>query len=239
METVYLIIVILIAYLVQSVTGFGGALLSLPITILLIGFDQARLLATALSLITGMLVSIRYWRQINRLKLAFILLVMALGTGAGLLLDKVLDAPLLITLYGLATIGIALASFIPRKGPPRRPGRILGLLILLLAGIMQGLFVAGGAFLMVYAIHEFPDKTEFRATCSAVWGVLNWFMLLNYGFAGKINLQGLKLIALCAPLVLITLFVAEKLQSRINQAFFFKAANVLLLVTGVILLASH
>lgn len=239
METIYLLAVILIAYLVQSVTGFGGALLSLPITILLVGFDNARVLVTGLSLLTGLLVSLRYRKQINRLKLLEILIVMAVGMAVGLLLDRVLEAPFLIIVYGIVTVLLALAGFLPKKDPRRKPGRPILLAILFLAGIMQGLFVAGGAFLMVYAMHEFPDKTEFRATCFAVWGVLNWFMLINYGFSGKINTGNLKLVGLCVPVVLLTMFLAERLQSRINQKLFSKVTNLLLLATGVILLASR
>lgn len=239
METVYLLSVILIAYLVQSITGFGGALLSLPITILLVGFDQARVLAAGLSLLTGLLVSLRYRRQINRTKLLEILLVMVVGTAAGMLLDRVLEAPFLITIYGIVTVVLALVRFLPKKDPERKPRRPVLLSILFLAGLMQGLFVAGGAFLMVYAMHELPDKTEFRATCSAVWGVLNWFMLLNYGFSGKIDAKSLELAGLCVPVVLLTMFLAEKLQSKINQQLFSRVTNSLLLATGLILLAGR
>ncbi|HPX93045.1 MAG TPA: sulfite exporter TauE/SafE family protein [Bacillota bacterium] len=239
METVYLLVVIFIAYLVQSVTGFGGALLSLPITILLIGFDNARVLATVLSLFTGLLVSLRCRKQINRGKLLEILIVMAVGTASGMLLDRVLEVPLLITVYGIVTVILALAGFLPRKSAAGKPGRPVLLGILLLAGLMQGLFVAGGAFLMVYAMYELPEKTEFRATCSAVWGVLNWFMLINYGLAGKINGGNLKLVGLCVPVVLLMMVLAEKLQSKINQRLFSKLTNALLLATGVILLAGR
>jgi uncharacterized membrane protein YfcA len=239
METIYLLLVIFIAYLVQSLTGFGGALLSLPLAILLVGFDDARILATGLSLLTGLLVSFRYRKQIKRAKLLEILFVMAIGTAFGLLLDRLLEAPFLITVYGIVTIGLAIAGFLPQKIFSGNLSRPVLVSILFLAGIMQGLFVAGGAFLMVYAMHEFPDKTEFRATCSAVWGILNWFMLLNYALSGSINPVNLKLIALCSPVVLGVMFLAELLQARINQTAFSKVTNSLLLVTGLVLLVSR
>lgn len=239
METVYLLTVIVVAYLVQSLTGFGGALLSLPITILLVGFDNARVLATGLSLVTGLLVTWRHRQAIQGRKLQRILLVMAVGTAAGLLLDRILAIPLLISAYGIVTVILAIFGLWPKKEKSRKPAPWLMQLILLMAGIMQGLFVAGGAFLMVYAIHEFPDKTEFRANCSAVWGVLNWFMLLNYGLSGRITGTSLRLTALCLPVVFGMMWLAERLQARINQALFSRMTNGLLLATGVILLASR
>ncbi len=239
MTIFYLILVVFVAYLVQSLTGFGGALLSLPILILLIGFDHARILTTILSLVTGMTVAFLYRKHINRKKLLEILLVMAVGTALGFLLDQLLEADFLITVYGIVTILLALVRFLPKRHPDRSPGRPLMLLILLMAGLMQGLFVAGGAFLMVYAMYEFPDKNEFRSTCSAVWGILNWFMLFYYAWTGAIQTQTIKLAALCLPLVLLMALLAEKIQARINQALFAKLTNGLLMATGVILLVSR
>lgn len=239
MTLFYIFAVVFVAYLVQAITGFGGALLSLPILILLVGFDPARILTTSLSLVTGLLVAIRYRKHINRKKLMEILAFMAVGTGAGLVLDRFLEAEFLIIIYGVVTILLALFRFLPKRNPGRSPGRPLMILILLLAGLMQGLFVAGGAFLMVYAMYEFPDKQEFRSTSSAVWGILNWFMLFYYLLSDKITSENLKLMALCIPIVLLMAFLAEKLQGKINQALFSKLTNALLLVTGVILLASR
>lgn len=239
MTLFYIFAVVFVAYLVQAITGFGGALLSLPILILLVGFDSARILTTSLSLVTGLLVAIRYRKRINRKKLVEILAFMAVGTGAGLVLDRFLEAEFLIIIYGVVTILLALFRFMPKRNPDRSPGRPLMILILLLAGLMQGLFVAGGAFLMVYAMYEFPDKQEFRSTSSAVWGILNWFMLFYYLLTDKITGENIKLFALCIPIVLLMAFLAEKLQGKINQALFSKLTNALLLVTGVILLASR
>lgn len=239
MNLVCLLLVIFVAYLVQAITGFGGALLSLPILILLVGFDQGRILTTTLSLVTGLLVAFFYRKHINRKKLLEILLVMALGTGVGLVLDQLVQADFLITAYAVVTILLALVRFIPFKGKDKKPGRPLMLAILLMAGLMQGLFVAGGAFLMVYAMYEFPDKNEFRSTCSAVWGILNWFMLFYYVWDGRLGRDNLNLVALCLPVVLLMAFLADKLQAKINQALFAKLTNGLLLMTGVILLASR
>lgn len=235
MEKIYLVLIIFFAYLVQSITGFGGALLSLPLTILLVGFNNARVLAAALSFLTGAIVSFRHRRHINRPKLIRILTVMTIGTGIGLLLDRIIEFQFLIIAYGLITIAIAIKGFIPHKEMNKPLNKKISLLILILAGIMQGLFVAGGAFLLVYAMHELTDKLEFRATCSAVWCAQNTLMLLSYGFSGRIGVENLSLVAICAPVVLVMMFVAEIIQGKIGQGLFVKLINSLLLVTGLLL----
>lgn len=239
MELFYLLAIVFVAYLVQATTGFGGALLSLPLVILLFGLNNARVITTTLSLITGLIISLISRRHINKKKLLRILAVMAVGTTLGMVIDRFLDANFLILIYGIVTILLALFRLWPKKTAVKSPPRTVLFLILFLAGVMQGLFVAGGAFLMIYAMYEFPDKVEFRATSSAVWGILNWFMLLTYWYQGVLTTYNLSLTAYSLPIVLLMIFTAEKLQPKINQAVFSVVTNLLLLATGVILLLGH
>ena len=46
-------------------------------------------------------------------------------------------------------------------------------IILALAGLIQGMFVSGGALLVIYAVQKLRDQQQFRITLSAVWTVLN------------------------------------------------------------------
>ena len=41
--------------------------------------------------------------------------------------------------------------------------------ILLAAGMIHGMFVSGGALLVVYATLVLKDKEEFRATVALIW----------------------------------------------------------------------
>lgn len=64
-------------------------------------------------------------------------------------------------------------------------------------------------------------------------------MMIVYGYSGRINTGNLKLVAICIPVVLAMIFLAEKIQARIKQAVFAKLTNVLLLASGLILLVSY
>lgn len=41
--------------------------------------------------------------------------------------------------------------------------------------IIHGMFVSGGALLVIYATQVLKEKEEFRATVAPVWVVLNFF----------------------------------------------------------------
>ena len=45
--------------------------------------------------------------------------------------------------------------------------------VLIAAGIIHGMFVSGGALLVMYATLVLLDKSEFRATIAATWAVLD------------------------------------------------------------------
>ena len=49
--------------------------------------------------------------------------------------------------------------------------------VLLGAGVVHGMFVSGGALLVVYAAATFRDKEVFRSTLAAVWVILNGLLM--------------------------------------------------------------
>lgn len=235
MNAVWLAFIVLAAFTVQSVTGFGGALLAMPVAILLVGIEDARVVLSAISGLTGMLVAIANRRYISIKKLFRIIAVMAVGIGLGLWLDAYGERRRLMLLYGALIIGIALMNLFWKKRARRLP-QPAQLFVLLLAGVMHGLFVSGGAFLMIYAQQAFADKNEFRATSCAVWGIVNLFMLLFYWKSGALSAGSLRLTAVCAAAALLSVWLAEKLQKKLDQERFLFVTNLLLLCTGALML---
>ena len=70
-----------------------------------------------------------------------------------------------------------------RKKP--LPSRGKGLWAVLLgAGVVHGMFVSGGALLVVYAAATFRDKEVFRSTLAAVWVILNGLLMGKDFFSG-------------------------------------------------------
>ena len=114
----------------------------------------------------------------------------------------------------------------------------LDTLVLALAGLIQGMFVSGGALLVIYAVQKLRDQQQFRITLSAVWTVLN---LIYAGIAfqqGHFTGDVVQIIVFCVPLAVLATFLGSKLQKKISQERFLKLTYVLLLCVGVILLVT-
>ncbi len=111
--------------------------------------------------------------------------------------------------------------------------RLLLLSSLLVAGIIHGMFVSGGALLVIYAVSILKDKHEFRATVAPIWVILNSYMMVVYLKDGLVNTRNLQLIGLSIIPLLLAIFLGNKLQARIQQQVFLTLTYVLLIISGI------
>ena len=102
---------------------------------------------------------------------------------------------LLYKLLGLLIIGLSVQGFYklvhkpdaktePPAGEQESKGNVGTYALLVLAGIIHGLFVSGGPLLTGYMTKRIKDKTVFRATISTVWVFLNTLVFLEDVQAG-------------------------------------------------------
>ena len=154
----------------------------------------------------------------------------------GIWLDTVVPLPLLLKIYGaiIVLIGIKNLVFSRQKFLPEW----MLWIILALAGLIQGMFVSGGAFLVIYAVQKLRDKQQFRITLSLVWAVLNFIYACIAFQAGHFTGDVVNIILMCVPLAIAATWVGSRLQKKISQEKFLKLTYVLLLFVGIILLAT-
>jgi len=77
-------------------------------------------------------------------------------------------------IYAVIIILIALKNILLKKD--FELGKLLSIVILIMAGVIHGMFVSGGSLLVIYAVYTFKDKNIFRATLAPVWVILNTFL---------------------------------------------------------------
>ena len=170
----------------HGITGFAGTILAMPPSLMLVGYDIAKPILNVLAIFSGVYVFVGNYKKIDWKELAKIVVVMALGIfGAvfikGLFVGK---EHLLYKLLGLLVIGLSVQGFYkllrkpedkPQNAEEQGSGKasIGTYALLVLAGIIHGLFVSGGPLLTGYMTKRIKDKSVFRATISTVWVFLN------------------------------------------------------------------
>ena len=108
--------------------------------------------------------------------------------------------------------------------------------------VIMLVFMAVGAWLNtvvplpILALQKLRDKDAFRSTTTMTWVILNGVYSL-YGIqAGGFEGDGLLIVAVCIPLLIVATWLGGAIQKRVSQEQFVKASYVLLLVVGVFLL---
>lgn len=109
-------------------------------------------------------------------------------------------------------------------------------ILLLLAGIVHGIFVSGGPLIIGYLTDHTANKEEFRRTVSAVWIILNGIVFVSDIASGYYTLDTIRIQAISIPFLFAGMFVGGLLFKRMNQKVFLLLTYFLLMVAGVSLL---
>ena len=241
MELIWLALAgfILLAYTLEAITGFGSIVIALSLGALLLPIEQLLPVLVPLNIcMTGYLVA-RHWRAIDwRLLLGMILPGMVIGTLLGYALLPFLNAALAKRLFGALVLWFAARELWRLRHATAQPVRPLWLsrLLSLCAGVSHGLFASGGPLLVFALAGTQLNKARLRATLVTVWFTLNSLLTLAFLLDGRL-LPALPQVASYAPLLLIGVWLGERLHQRFNEQHFRIAIYLLLLVTGGLLLA--
>lgn len=234
MEKAIFITLFAAAYVVQGITGFAGNVMAMPVGMATIGLHETVAVLNVAGVIGCGMMAVTNLKNVNWRQLGYILAVMTPFVFVGIWLDTVLPTDILARIYGVVVLVVAIRFLVSKR--QRFLGKPALFAILVVAGLIQGMFVSGGAVLAIYAVQKLTDKQEFRATLSALWTILNF----GYGIVSVMNgyftPDAVQVSLVIIPILFVTTYVGNKLQKRISQEAFLKLVYVLLVIIGIILL---
>ena len=243
MELLWIIFgfIILLAYTLEAVTGFGSIVIALSLGFLFLPFDQILPILVALNICMTSVLAFKNRKSIHKpLLLSVILPGMLLGTLAGYFAKPYFDDVLLKQAFGVLIVWFAgreLWRMYRQNADSQRP-IWLTRLITLGAGITHGLFASGGP-LLVYAVAGTQiDKARFRATMVFVWFTLNALLTVAFLIDGRMQ-PVLVNVLFYIPLLVVAVKLGNYLHHKVKEKHFRVAIYSLLLMTGVILMVSR
>lgn len=245
MRGLLLLAVIFIANFLQGVTGFAGAFITMPPAIHLVGVEDARIIVAVMAQVSGAMVVLTGFRHINWRECLKMLFWNILGTIGGLWIFDSVNLTILLILYGILIIGIALKNLIVLFRGEAENDRLKRrfeidvkspwmILLMLASGVLNGVFLSGGALLVVYAAKALPQKEEMRSTLSFLWIILAGFISVPAAFAGEFTPQLLMICGGGVILLFLATWAGTKVMQRISQKTFMKITYALLLVSGIV-----
>lgn len=156
-------LIVTIAYAVYGLTGFGAAIIAIPLLAHFYPLRFAVPMMLICDLFAGLLLSLKNRRQADKQELLRLLPYVLMGMAAGMTLLVQASERWLLLLLGTFVLGYASWSLLRKAAPaPVSPGWALP------AGVIGGAFTAmygtGGAIYMIYLARRLTDKTVLRAT---------------------------------------------------------------------------
>ncbi len=225
-------LVILGSNIIQGITGFAGTILAMPFAVMLIGMDKSKFILNFLGILASIWIVAANYKMINRKELERILIFMGSGLAGGLFIGTITAPGILIKILPVIILIVAFRGLLNIKSEKSIENKVILTAILVFSGIIHGIFVIGGPFLVIYASQTMKNKGEFRATLSFVWIILNSVILFaNFGkiFIADYSIQSLISIL---PLV-IGMYIGNKLHNKMSQKFFMLLTFILLIISAV------
>lgn len=230
MEDFLFQLVLFLSNMMQTITGFAGTLLAMPFSIRLVGVEEAKTVLNIFTMLACSVIAFQNRKNINAKILAKMVGGMLIGMIVGIWLFERLPLDLLLVFYGVLVILVALKKMFVKK-EVTLPGWAM-IFVLLAAGIIHGMFLSGGALLVIYAVSVLKDKDEFRATVAPVWVILNALLIPSHFASGYYTKESVMAILISILPLVASILVGNFLYKRINQKQFLYITYILLIISG-------
>lgn len=234
MRNMIFLLVLFAANVVQAVTGFAGTLLAMPPAMMLIGVHEAKVILNIMAFLSCLILAVKSYRNIQWKILFNIVVYMAVGMLAGIWLFEHISLDFLLPAYGVMILLIAVKKMFIKKDIQMTGFMLNG--ILLAAGLIHGMFVSGGALLVVYASAVLKEKESFRATIASVWVILNTGLMISDISQGYMTSEVMKMTGISILPLFLAIYVGNKIHEKIDQKLFMKITYILLFASGVSIL---
>jgi uncharacterized protein len=218
--------------LIFGITGFGSALITIPLATHLVPLPFALALFAVCDLAAALRVGLENPKNAVRSEWHRLIPMIVVGT--------ILGVTLLVNLprkAGMAALGIfillfALYSLLPKKSEKKVSGH-WAWLAGLGGGLTSTLFGAGGPPYVIYLTHRNLTKEQFRATLGLTTMTSISLRVIAFLVTGLLLNSQVWLTALFAvPAVVLGIWVAQRIYLKISRDVLLRAVAVMLLASG-------
>ena len=222
-----------IAYAIESIFGFGGTIIFLGISGLFYDFNSLLKLAMIVALASGLAVLIQSYKHLSWKHLMQILIYTIPGAIFGTYLITFFSSDLLIKFFALILIIYGCFNlFFPNLIIPNYLKR--GLLIL--GGIIQGIYTIGGPFVLMGYKDNFLSKQELRSTMAGYFFTINSIRAIFFMMLGESYVDIIFSYYPIAILVMVSVWLGYFIHKKIPEILFRKLIIIAITLIGILIL---
>jgi uncharacterized protein len=230
----YAALVLLLAYLVRGIAGFGSGLIAVPLLTMIAPVGTVVPVVVSLDYVGSAGQSVRNIGRVAWGEQLALLPFTLVGVATGLFVLRGVSATVLSRALGAFVIVYAVYQLLPL--PPLHGSRIAAIWCGLLGGLVGTLFGTGGPFYAIYFNLRGLDKSAFRATFATNFLIDGGLRLAAYAVAGLLGWATLACVAASLPLVAAGLYAGGRVHLGLSPRAFVRLVSLILLGAGTALL---
>lgn len=230
-------LIIFLAFLTRALTGFGSALISVPLLALLFDLKFVVPLESVLEVGFTVLLISNVYPKIHKRTLLPMIAGAALGTLLGSHFLQTLGDVVLKRALGVFVILFALNY--GREGRGDRAGNLSanwGILAGVGGGTLGGLFGTSGPLFIAYLAYKLKEKEVLRASMIGMLAVDYAWRTTVFAVSGLLTVELLTFALYLAPALIFGTILGHKIHVRISEGQFRKIVAGTLLISGILLL---
>lgn len=227
--------ILVLAYTVRGITGFGSGLISIPLLALFLPLQVVVPMIGLLDYLASLGHGVSNRRQIRWREILPLLPFTFAGVLLALYIFKTVDAQLLVKVLGAFILAYAVYSLFGRE-PHTGRTRFWALPAGSMGGFVGTLFGTGGPFYVMYLHARGLDKAAFRASIALIFLIDGGSRQLGYLASGFYNFEMLLLVVMALPIMMVAMYAGGHIHTRITPQQFRRGIAVILLGSGIALL---
>ncbi|MCB0240250.1 MAG: sulfite exporter TauE/SafE family protein [Anaerolineae bacterium] len=235
MLDITLVGVIFFAATLQTLVGFGFALLVMPLLTLVLGIKTAAPLVALVGFTLYLVNLLRYRRGLVWRETLQLLLPALVGVLVGVQVLRTFDENLIKGVLGVVLIGYALFALFKPALPPLK-STVWAYPVGFLAGCLGGAFNTPGPPIIVYGNARVWPRDQFRSTLQVIFLASSATVILAHAAAGNITADVARMAAIALPALLAGIALGAFIDRRMSHERFRTAVLVLIMATGVLML---
>ena len=225
------------AGLLQGVSGFGAALLAMPLLVLVLDVREAVTLSLLNGLIITLFMSVHLKRHLDWRKILPLVVGCLPGIYAGVTLLKRMNPAIMKVCLGVLIVAYALYCLTGRI-KTRKMSRGWAYVAGFATGTIGSAFSTGGPPTIIYTTLTGWNKDQIKATLSAFFLFTSVLSLGAHAASGLTTPHVLRLFGVSALPVLAGVFLGSQFSMRLATKTYLTIIYYLLIALGVMLIVS-
>lgn len=233
-----LFLIIFLAIFTQTVTGFGVALVSMPLLLLVMDIGQAAPLVALVAGVAEVLLLLYYRADLNVRAVSRLIVASLVGIPLGVVALRRVDEGMITAVLGLLLIAYALYALSGLRLPQlSHPGWAYGFGFV--AGLLGGAYNTSGPPIIVYGACRRWPPAEFKSNLQGFFVVSSFAIIAAHALGGNLTPEVWQRFFIAIPAIFLALLIGFQVDRFLNPERFRRLLLIVLLLLGGSLVAGQ